>query len=68
MSSKSLKKWNGRIVTFDPRKISTAILKASDAAYQLNMAEIAERLAINISSILEVEGAELPRWNMFRIW
>ncbi|WP_449290961.1 ATP cone domain-containing protein, partial [Oscillibacter ruminantium] len=60
MSSKSIKKRDGRIVAFDQRKISTAILKAFDAAYQPNMAGIAERLAIKVSSILEVEGAELP--------
>ena len=48
MSSKSIKKRDGRIVAFDQRKISTAILKAFDAAYQPNMAGIAERLAIKV--------------------
>ncbi|BAK99358.1 anaerobic ribonucleoside-triphosphate reductase [Oscillibacter valericigenes Sjm18-20] len=60
MSIKSIKKRDGRIVAFDPRKISTAILKAFDAAYQPNMAETAERLSTKVASILEVEGTELP--------
>jgi len=60
MSIKSIKKRDGRIVTFDQRKISTAILKAFDAAFQPDMAGTAERLATKITSILEVEGVELP--------
>lgn len=60
MSIKSIKKRDGRIVTFDQRKISTAILKAFDAAFQPDMAETAERLATKVTSILEVEGVELP--------
>lgn len=60
MSIKSIKKRDGRIVAFDQRKISTAILKAFDAAFQPDMAETAERLSTKVASILEVEGVELP--------
>lgn len=60
MSIKSIKKRDGRVVTFDQRKISTAILKAFDAAFQPDMAETAERLSTKVTSILEVEGVELP--------
>lgn len=60
MSIKSIKKRDGRVVAFDQRKISTAILKAFDAAYQPDMAQTAERLATKVTSILEVEGVELP--------
>lgn len=60
MSIKSIKKRDGRVVAFDPHKISTAILKAFDAAYQPDMAETAERLSIKVASILEAEGTELP--------
>ena len=60
MSIKSIKKRDGRVVVFNQRKISTAILKAFDAAFQPDMAETAERLATKVTSILEVEGVELP--------
>lgn len=60
MSIKSIKKRDGRIVTFDQRKISTAILKAFDAAFQPDMAETSERLATKVTTILDVEGVELP--------
>jgi len=60
MSIKSIKKRDGRVVAFDQRKISTALLKAFDAAFQPDMAETADRLAAKVTSILEVEGVELP--------
>ena len=60
MEKKKIKKRDGRIVAFDESKIAAAIARAFDAAYQPGEGDTARRLAAEVSSILEVEGLELP--------
>ncbi len=60
MAITSIKKRDGRTVAFDAEKIASAITKAFDATYKPGNAQVAERLAGEVSSILEIEGREQP--------
>jgi len=60
MEMKQIQKRDGRIVDFDENKITAAISKAFDAAFQPGQGEMARKLAAEVTSILEVEGIELP--------
>lgn len=57
---KKIQKRDGRIVDFDEKKIAAAITKAFDASFQSGQGETAEKLAAEVTSILEVEGLPLP--------
>ena len=56
----SIKKRDGRTVTFDISKISDAISKAFDATYRPGSEELAESLAAEVLSMLELEGEVMP--------
>ncbi len=60
MALDTIQKRNGRVVGYDEGKIAAAIAKAFDAAFQPNQRETAYKLAAEVSSILEVEGVDLP--------
>ena len=60
MPIKSIKKRDGRTVGFDISKIAEAISKAFDATYRPDSDELAEKLADEVMSILEIEGDEAP--------
>ena len=56
----AIKKRDGRLVPFHRDKIAEAIRKAFEATYRPDGAEIAEKLAEEVLSILEVEGETQP--------
>jgi ribonucleoside-triphosphate reductase len=56
----SIKKRDGRTVSFDLDKIAEAIKKAFNATYRPDNGETAMALAREVQSILELEGAEVP--------
>lgn len=60
MALEKIQKRDGRVVAFDSGKIAAAITRAFDAAFQPGQLDEAERLATEVSSIIEVEGMELP--------
>lgn len=60
MAIKKIQKRDGQIVDFDGSKIAAAITKAFDAAFQPRQQEEAGRLAEEVTSIIEVEGTDLP--------
>ena len=60
MTIAKLRKRDGRLVDFDEEKIAVAINKAFVATYKPGHEEVARRLAHDVVSILEVEGAEAP--------
>ena len=60
MPINSIKKRDGRTVEFDKSKISEAITKAFNATYRPGNEELAEKLAAEVMSILELEGEEKP--------
>ena len=60
MALKTIQKRDGRLADFDEGKIASAIARAFDAAFQPNQAETAAHLAAEVTSILEVEGVDLP--------
>ena len=60
MQITSIKKRDGRDVDFDIGKISGAISKAFDATYRPGSYELATTLAMEVMSILELEGEEAP--------
>lgn len=60
MGIDKIQKRDGHVVDFDESKISSAIAKAFDAAYQPGQGVVARKLANEVTSILEVEGLELP--------
>lgn len=55
-----IRKRDGRIVPFDTEKIAHAINKAFLATYKPDSEEVAERLSLEVCSILELEGADIP--------
>ena len=60
MTIEKLKKRDGRLVSFDKEKIAGAIAKAFEATYKPGQEDVAETLANEVLSILEVEGAAAP--------
>jgi len=56
----SIKKRDGRIVGFDIGKISEAINKSFNATHRPGTDELSEKLAMEVVSILELEGNEVP--------
>ena len=60
MQITSIKKRDGRSVDFDVGKISAVITKAFDATYRPNSEELASSLAVEVLSILELEGEPSP--------
>ena len=60
MTIQSIKKRDGRILPFDKGKISAAIEKAFVATYKPGQKDVADKLASEVCSILEVEGAKEP--------
>ena len=56
----SIKKRDGRTAAFDISKISGAVSKAFDATYRPGSGELADRLAAEVLSILELEGDDSP--------
>ncbi|MEG1593731.1 MAG: anaerobic ribonucleoside-triphosphate reductase, partial [Oscillibacter sp.] len=60
MALERIQKRDGRVTDYDESKIAIAITKAFDAAFQPGQSETAHALAAELSSILEVEGVELP--------
>lgn len=60
MEITAIKKRDGRTVPFDVSKISGAITKAFDATYKPGKGDVAEQLAEEVCSILEVEGNPEP--------
>jgi len=60
MALKKIQKRDGRVVDFDGGKITAAITKAFDAAFQPDRQRDAALLAEEVTSIMEVEGLELP--------
>jgi len=55
-----IRKRDGRTVEFDIRKISQAISKAFNATYRPGNEDVAEKLAGEVLSVLELEGEEAP--------
>lgn len=55
-----IKKRDGRVVPFDVNKIASAINKAFIATYKPDSEEVASRLAMEVYSILELEGNREP--------
>lgn len=60
MEIQNIQKRNGHTESFDPEKITAAIAKAFDASFLPGHAMEAQKLAAEVTSILEVEGLELP--------
>ncbi len=60
MSIKEIKKRDGRLAAFSPEKITEAIEKAFSATYRPDSREIADELAREVCSILELEGEKSP--------
>ncbi|MCI2057394.1 MAG: anaerobic ribonucleoside triphosphate reductase [Oscillibacter sp.] len=60
METKKIQKRDGRVVPFEEQKIAAAIAKAFDAAYQPGQEETARHLAAEVSSMLEIEGLDVP--------
>jgi anaerobic ribonucleoside-triphosphate reductase len=60
MELKSIRKRDGSVADFDRSRITAAIAKAFDASYQPDRRELAEQLSAEVTSILEVEGLEIP--------
>jgi len=60
MPIKSIRKRDGRTVEFDIGKISDAISKAFIATYRPGSEGVADKLAAEVMSILELEGDETP--------
>ena len=60
MALEKIQKRDGRVVDFDEGKISAAIAKAFDAAFQPGQAGEAAKLASAVSALLEQEGCGLP--------
>ncbi|MDR3277974.1 MAG: anaerobic ribonucleoside triphosphate reductase, partial [Oscillospiraceae bacterium] len=60
MSVGAIKKRDGRTVNFDLEKIAEAIKKAFDATYRPDSGALAEGLAGEVLSILELEGVDAP--------
>lgn len=58
--TRKIQKRDGRKVPFDEAKIASAIAKAFAATYKPGYDETAEKLAQEVSSILELEGEALP--------
>ena len=56
MTITRIKKRDGRIVDFDESKIVHAIAKAFDATYKPGQTEVVQKLADEVTSIIEVEG------------
>ncbi len=60
MTITRIKKRDGRIVDFDESKIVHAIAKAFDATYKPGQTEVVQKLADEVTSIIEVEGVDEP--------
>ena len=60
MTITRIKKRDGRIVDFDESKIVHAIAKAFDATYKPGQTEVIQKLADEVTSIIEVEGVDEP--------
>ena len=60
MQITSIRKRDGRTSQFDISKISDAIKKAFDATYRPGNEALADKLAAEVMSILELEGVEAP--------
>lgn len=60
MTITSIRKRDGRVSPFDQEKISAAIAKAFTATYKPGYGEEAQKLADEVVSILELEGADQP--------
>lgn len=60
MLLKQIRKRDGRQVLFDESKIAEAIEKAFTATYKPGYGEVAQRLADEVLSILELEGEDVP--------
>ena len=60
MAIARIRKRDGRQVDFDKEKIAAAIDKAFNATYKPGNREVAEQLAGEVCSTLEIEGCELP--------
>lgn len=60
MALSSIRKRDGQIFPYREEKVSAAIAKAFDAASESTRSGAAALLAAEVSSILEVEGVELP--------
>jgi ribonucleoside-triphosphate reductase len=56
----SIKKRDGRTAEFDITKISEAITKAFDATYRPGNEDLADKLATEVLTILELDGNEEP--------
>ncbi len=55
-----IQKRDGRLVDFNPAKIAAAIVKAFQATYKPGYEDVANRLAQEVCSILELEGLPHP--------
>ncbi len=60
MTITKIRKRDGREVPFHIEKITEALVKAFDATYKPGSEEIAQRLAEEVVSILEVDGVTTP--------
>ena len=60
MTLTKIRKRDGRLSDFNEEKIVRAITKAFDATYKPGKADVAQRLADEVLSILEVEGEAQP--------
>ena len=60
MAPVSIRKRDGRLVGFDIEKIAAAIDKAFAATYRPGSRQVAEQLAGEVCSTLEIEGCDLP--------
>ena len=60
MSIEKLRKRDGRLVAFDPEKIAGAINKAFAATYKPGYEDVANKLAGDVVSMLEVDGVDIP--------
>ncbi|MDE7245114.1 MAG: anaerobic ribonucleoside triphosphate reductase, partial [Oscillospiraceae bacterium] len=60
MTIDMLKKRDGRLVSFDEDKISSAITKAFEATYKPGHEAVAKTLADEVVEILEAEGSRAP--------
>ena len=60
MTVEKIRKRDGRLAQFDQEKIAGAIEKAFRATYKPDQEDAAQRLAVEVLSILEVEGEAQP--------
>jgi ribonucleoside-triphosphate reductase len=60
MAITTIKKRDGRLTPYDRDKIAGAIAKAFAATYKPGSEDVAMDLALQVESILELDGAEIP--------